>query len=240
MKPSVKTLLSRAADLSGVPIHMLYGPSHKRVVCAVRAAVYHVAHVDHGIPMAQIARRVDRHHTTVMNALANENLYRLSHPEYDTLVEALRTGVDAECRFIKPPRPSPPAAKPKIGRFYTPERMEEVDRLIHGGMTMLDIAEMWGRSCYALESARRNWLRLNPHRRMPLGSRPWPVDKLKRADQMRRDGMMWKNIAHEFGLTPSTVCYAVLNYRRRASISSSLDSSIRVMSSRSSMSSNLA
>lgn len=226
MQPiSVDSLLRRASDLSGIPVHILYGPSHKRDVCAVRAAVYQVAHMTHSIPLAQIGRRVGRHHTTIMNALDQDRLYRSCYPQYDVLVDALRNGNDSVCWFRAPPKPK--AIKPKRPiRFYTEEEFLQVDRMVHSGMMLVDIADRLGRTYDSLKSARRDWLKKNPHRKVVRVRRV--VDRkrvcrirsdaeIANAVRLRRMGFMWREVKEMTGIPPATVIYRMKSQASRRS-----------------------
>jgi hypothetical protein len=200
---TVRQLIDRAAELTGVTVAQIYGPSHKRYICAVRCAVYVVAH-ENGVALNQIGRRVARHHTSVMNAVRNQQVYEQHYPQTTRLIEALRTGKDIECRFVA--LPTPPKPKPKQ-KFYTPERMEQIDAMVQEGVNMMDIADRIGKTYSSVKDARNLWLKKHPDRKQ---KREWPDGRLEKVLRLRQTGMLWKDIGKVMGIASETLRHGVI------------------------------
>lgn len=196
---TVDTMIRRAAELTNVTVAQLYGPSHRRHICAVRSAVYIVMR-ERGLSFCQIARRMERDHSTIVNAVNRRLVYASLYGSLEPLVQALRSGGTGYYHF----EPRPLHEEHDSELFWTEEVMQEVDRRMSAGETRADIAESMDRTHDALASARAKWLKQNPNRR--IINRPrWPKETLSRAVSLRQSGWLIKDIAREINVPRATV-----------------------------------
>lgn len=154
---TVNDLIRFVGRITGTPFEDITGPQRARRLCALRCAITIEAR-RWGCSYPQIARRFDdRDHTTVMNWLKSEPMYRMHFgKEFDTLLRCVSNGVEPRGILMPPPPVKLPkhiVKKPKkIVRWYTPEEHEKIVEMRLVGRTWDDVANALNRS---VESVKR-------------------------------------------------------------------------------------
>jgi len=188
---TVRELIDRAAVATDMTAANILGPSREVAICIVRCAIYRIAY-DNGVSLSQIGRRAGRHHSSVMNALSQENVYRKINPQYDSLVKTLRDNDGQNYVFKRATAP--------VRVFWTDEEMVAIDLQMRAGAKIREIAEKMDRSDGGLRKARQKW-----RKRTNQTARFWTEERMQQVDSLLRKGYYLADIAETWGKTRDAI-----------------------------------
>jgi hypothetical protein len=102
-KPRISSIIQVASEITGIPVETIVGPSRKRMVGRVRAAVIYVArqysegrYFDQRYSFPRIAQILNRDHSSILHAFYSFDAYCDETPWLRELAEKLKQRVDGD------------------------------------------------------------------------------------------------------------------------------------------------